>query len=81
MRAEESPFIPFRRRLPGVFVLGGAMLTPGNAKLGTDLIWGFGLPSGGSVCVGMTKVCRAVCYAVRTEQYRPKAAARKRPEV
>ena len=54
------------------------MLTPGNAKLGADLIWGFGLPSGGAVCVGMTKTCRAVCYAVRTEQYRPKAADRYR---
>ena len=54
------------------------MLTPGNAKLGTDLIWGFGLPSGGAVCVGMSKTCRAVCYAVRTEQYRPNAADRYR---
>ena len=54
------------------------MLTPGNAKLGTDLIWGFGLPSGGGICVGMTKLCRMVCYAVRTEQYRPQAAARYR---
>lgn len=54
------------------------MFTPGNAKLGTDLIWGFGLPSGGMGCVGMTKTCRSVCYARRTEQYRPQAAARYR---
>ncbi|MFO0938654.1 MAG: hypothetical protein U0798_19300 [Gemmataceae bacterium] len=54
------------------------MLTPGNAKLGTDLIWGFGLPSGGAACVGMTKTCKEVCYAVRTEQYRPNAANRYR---
>ena len=54
------------------------MLTPGNAKLGTDLIWGFGLPSGGRECVGMSKRCRDVCYARRTEQYRPQAAKRYR---
>ena len=54
------------------------MLTPGNAKLGTDLIWGFGLPSGGRECVGMSKLCREVCYARRTEQYRPQAAKRYR---
>jgi hypothetical protein len=54
------------------------MLTPGNAKLGQDLIWGFGLPSGGAACVGMTKTCRAACYALRTEQYRPQAADRYR---
>jgi hypothetical protein len=54
------------------------MLTPGNAKLGQDLIWGFGLPSGGAACVGMTKTCRMVCYALRTEQYRPTAAVRYR---
>lgn len=54
------------------------MLTPGNAKLGTDLIWSFSIPSGGKECVGLSKVCREVCYARRTEQYRPKAAARYR---
>lgn len=53
------------------------MLTPGNAKLGRQLIWGFGLPSGqAKVCIGMTAACRSVCYAVRTEQYRVKARAR-----
>lgn len=53
------------------------MLTPGNKKLGGHLIWGFGLPSGAAgVCVGMTPTCRAHCYAVRTERYRPKAARR-----
>jgi hypothetical protein len=54
------------------------MLTPGNAKLGTDLIWSFSVPSGGKECVGLSKVCREACYARRTEQYRPKAAARYR---
>ena len=55
------------------------MLTPGNKKLGGHLIWGFGLPSGtAAVCVGMTPACRAHCYAVRTEGYRPKAARRYR---
>ena len=53
------------------------MLTSGNKKLGTDLIWGFGLPSGrASVCAGLTATCRKHCYAVRTEQYRQKAGAR-----
>ena len=53
------------------------MLTPGNAQLGTGLIWGFGLPSGtASVCVGMSRLCKSVCYAVRTEQYRPSARKR-----
>lgn len=51
------------------------MLTPGNLKLGRDLIWGYSLPSGGRECVGATKLCRTVCYAKRTEQYRWKAAA------
>lgn len=52
------------------------MLTPGNRKLGADLVWGFGLPSGDpAVCVGTTAVCRRHCYAVRTEQYRRHAAA------
>jgi hypothetical protein len=55
------------------------MLTPGNKKLGGHLIWGFGLPSGtAAVCVGMTPTCRTHCYAVRTEAYRHKAAARYR---
>ena len=53
------------------------MLTSGNKKLGSDLIWGFGLPSGrASICVGMTATCRKHCYAVRTEQYRKGARAR-----
>ena len=52
------------------------MLTPGDRKLGADLVRGFGLPSGDrAVCVGMTAVCRRHCYAVRTEQYRRHAAA------
>ena len=52
------------------------MLTSGNKKLGADLIWGFGLPSGrASVCAGMTATCRKHCYAVRTEQYRATAKA------
>ena len=53
------------------------MLTSGNKKLGSDLIWGFGLPSGrASICAGMTATCRKQCYAVRTEQYRKGAQAR-----
>lgn len=53
------------------------MLTPGNKKLDTDLIWGFGLPSGrAEICVGMTPTCREHCYARRTELYRVTAAAR-----
>ena len=52
------------------------MLTPGNRKLGGRLIWGFGLPSGGpAVCPGMSDACRAHCYAVALERYRPAAAA------
>ena len=51
--------------------LRGFMLTPGNKKLGTDLIWGFGLPSGrADVCVGMTPICRTSVLRRRTEQYR-----------
>jgi len=50
------------------------VLTSGNKKLGSDLIWGFGLPSGrASICAGMTATCRKHCYAVRTEQYRATA--------
>jgi len=53
-----------------------SVLTSGNKKLGSDLIWGFGLPSGrASVCAGMTATCRKHCYAVRTEQYRATAKA------
>jgi len=53
------------------------VLTSGNKKLGSDLIWGFGLPSGrASICAGMTATCRKHCYAVRTEQYRTGAKAR-----
>ncbi len=53
------------------------MLTAGNKKLGTDLIWGFALPSGrAEICVGMTPTCRKHCYSRRTEQYRLKAKAR-----
>ena len=51
------------------------MLTPGNAKLGGHLIWGFALPSGAGACPGMSPTCRAACYAARTEGYRPRAAA------
>jgi hypothetical protein len=55
------------------------MLTPGNHKLGGHRIWGFALPSGRTeVCVGMTPTCRRHCYAVRTEQYRIRAATRYR---
>src|SRR5947209_6477455 len=51
------------------------MLTPGNKKLGGHLIWGFGLPSGtATLCPGMTPTCKKVCYAVRLQGYRPKAA-------
>ena len=46
------------------------MLTPGNRKLGGARIWGFALPS------GTAGVCVRHCYAVRTEQYRHRAAAR-----
>lgn len=53
------------------------MLTPGNRKLGSDLIWGFGLPSGiEEVCVGMTPTCRMHCYAIRFSQYRATAHAK-----
>ena len=53
------------------------MLTPGNRKLGGDLIWGFGLPSGmPEVCVGMTPTCQAHCYAIRYAQYRTSAQAK-----
>ena len=53
------------------------MLTPGNRKLGEELIWGFALPSGTSdVCLGMTSTCQAHCYARRYEQYRQKAKAK-----
>lgn len=52
------------------------MLTPGNRKLGGNLIWGFGLPSGTKeVCVGMTPACRSHCYAVRFARYRTAAQA------
>jgi hypothetical protein len=53
------------------------MLTPGNRKLGGDLIWSFALPSGTSeVCVGMTATCQKHCYAVRFSQYRKAAQAK-----
>ena len=55
------------------------MLTPGNHKLGGSLVWGFGLPSGTpDTCPGLTAACRADCYAVAVERYRPAAAARYR---
>ena len=55
------------------------MLTPGNKKLGGARIWGFALPSGAAaVCVGLTPTCARHCYAVRTEAYRKRAAARYR---
>ena len=51
------------------------MLTPGNRKLGGRRIWGFGLPSGTpDTCPGMSATCRAHCYAVAVERYRPAAA-------
>ncbi|MFT3883349.1 MAG: hypothetical protein QM703_27305 [Gemmatales bacterium] len=53
------------------------MLTPGNRKLGGDLIWGFALPSGTSdTCPGMTPTCRTHCYAIRYGQYRSSAQAK-----
>ena len=53
------------------------MLTPGNRKLGVDLIWGFGLPSGTlEVCLGMTPTCQTHCYAIRYAQYRTSAQAK-----
>jgi hypothetical protein len=53
------------------------VLTPGNRKLGGNLIWGFGLPSGlPEICLGMTPTCRAHCYAIRSEAYRAKARAK-----
>lgn len=53
------------------------MLTPGNRKLGEDLIWGFALPSGvPEVCVGMTTTCQTHCYAIRYAQYRASAQAK-----
>lgn len=53
------------------------MLTPGNRKLGGQLIWGFGLPSGrAELCTGMTALCRQHCYARRLESYRPPVLAR-----
>jgi len=53
------------------------MLTPGNRKLGGDLIWGFALPSGNNeICRGMTSTCQAHCYAVRYGQYRTSALAK-----
>lgn len=53
------------------------MLTPGNGKLGKDLIWGFALPSGvPEVCVGMTPTCQTHCYAIRYAQYRASAQAK-----
>ena len=53
------------------------LLTPGNRKLGGDLIWSFSLPSGTpEVCVGMTDLCRRHCYAARFETYRRAARAK-----
>lgn len=53
------------------------MLTPGNRKLGEDLIWGFALPSGASeICVGMTPTCQNHCYAIRYAQYRASTQAK-----
>jgi hypothetical protein len=48
------------------------MLSQGNRKLGSQLIWSFGLPSGQPhVCPGMTPLCRRHCYALRLERIRP----------
>lgn len=53
------------------------MLTPGNRKLGEDLIWGFALPSGNpETCLGMTPTCQAHCYAIRYGQYRTSTQAK-----
>lgn len=53
------------------------MLTPGNRKLGGDLIWGFALPSGhADVCLGMTPTCKTHCYAIRYGQYRANTQAK-----
>jgi len=53
------------------------MLTPGNRKLGGDLIWGFALPSGSTeVCKGMTPTCQTHCYAIRYGQYRSNTQAK-----
>lgn len=52
------------------------LLTPGNRKLGGQLIWGFGLPSGATACPGSTELCRRYCYAKRLETLRPSVARR-----
>ena len=55
------------------------MLTPGNLKLGARRIWGFALPSGTPAsCPGLSPTCRAHCYAVAVERYRPAVRARYR---
>jgi hypothetical protein len=52
------------------------VLTPGNLKLGGRRIWGFALPSGTpDACPGLSPTCRAHCYAVAVERFRPAAAA------
>jgi hypothetical protein len=38
-------------------------ITCGNTKLG-KLIWGWTLPVSRLICIGMTKVCEAICYAL-----------------
>ena len=53
------------------------MLTPGNKKLGSRLVWGFGLPSGQpDVCVGLSAECQEHCYARQAERLRPAVRAR-----
>jgi hypothetical protein len=53
------------------------MLTPGNKKLGERLIWSFGLPSARSeICVGLSELCRTLCYARQVERLRPAVLVR-----
>ncbi len=55
------------------------LLCHGNNKLGHELIYSFGLPSGDpKVCVGKTAACEEVCYGKRVETYR--ASVRRRYE-
>jgi Gene product 88 len=53
------------------------MLTQGNHKLGSRLIWSFSLPSARSdICKGMSGLCQHHCYARRLEELRPSMRAR-----
>jgi hypothetical protein len=80
-RALELQLLPTRQntlwRVGFISYSRGAMLTPGNKKLGGRLIWGFGLPSGTpAICRGLTDLCREHCYARRAEQLRLVVRAR-----